>query len=211
MADKIKAIIFDMDGVLVDAKDWHYEALNKALGLFGLNISRYDHLVTFDGLPTRKKLEMFSQEHNLPLELHDFICEMKQIYTTQYILTRCKPVFCHEYAISQLKRQGYKLAVCSNAVRFSVEMMMKLSGLLEYFDFFLSNQDISKPKPHPEIYEIAIKKLGLKPRECLILEDNKHGIEAASASGAHVLKVNSIADVNYDRILDKIKQTERGK
>lgn len=53
----IKAVLFDMDGVLIDAKDWHYEALNKALGLFGLGISRYDHLHTFDGLPTNVKLE----------------------------------------------------------------------------------------------------------------------------------------------------------
>lgn len=51
---KIKAILFDMDGVLVDAKDWHYEALNQALSLFGMEISRYDHLVTYDGLPTKK-------------------------------------------------------------------------------------------------------------------------------------------------------------
>ena len=55
---EIKAIIFDMDGVLIEAKDWHYEALNRALSLFGMEISRYDHLVTYDGLPTTKKLEM---------------------------------------------------------------------------------------------------------------------------------------------------------
>ena len=70
---KIKAIIFDMDGVLIDAKDWHYEALNRALKLFGYNISRYDHLVTFDGLPTRKKLEMLTREHGLPPSLHGFL------------------------------------------------------------------------------------------------------------------------------------------
>ena len=57
---KIKAVLFDMDGVLIDAKDWHYEALNKALGLFGMEINRYDHLNTFDGLPTKVKLQMLS-------------------------------------------------------------------------------------------------------------------------------------------------------
>ena len=53
----IKAVLFDMDGVLIDARDWHYEALNKALAIFGMEINRYDHLVTYDGLPTKKKLE----------------------------------------------------------------------------------------------------------------------------------------------------------
>ncbi|HCF3308648.1 TPA: HAD hydrolase-like protein, partial [Pseudomonas aeruginosa] len=54
----IKAVIFDMDGVLIEAKDWHYDALNKALNLFGYNISRHDHLTSYDGLPTSRKLEM---------------------------------------------------------------------------------------------------------------------------------------------------------
>ena len=71
-----------MDGVLIDAKEWHYEALNKALALFGYQISRYEHLVTYDGLPTRKKLEMLSMEQGLPVQLHSFINEMKQLYTT---------------------------------------------------------------------------------------------------------------------------------
>ncbi|WP_185022353.1 HAD hydrolase-like protein, partial [Pseudomonas fluorescens] len=59
----IKAVIFDMDGVLIEAKDWHYDALNKALNLFGYNISRHDHLTSYDGLPTAHKLEMLSVEH----------------------------------------------------------------------------------------------------------------------------------------------------
>ena len=66
MGNKIKAVLFDMDGVLIDAKDWHYEALNKALGLFGIEISRYDHLATFDGLPTKVKLQMLSKKYYLP-------------------------------------------------------------------------------------------------------------------------------------------------
>ena len=81
----IKAIIFDMDGVLIEAKDWHYEALNQALELFGYKISRYDHLVTFDGLPTKKKLEMLSMERGLPKGLHKFINHMKQIYTMEHV------------------------------------------------------------------------------------------------------------------------------
>ena len=78
---KIKAILFDMDGVLIEAKDWHYEALNNALQLFGMEISRYDHLITYDGLPTKKKLEMLTMERGLPVGLHHFINDMKQQYT----------------------------------------------------------------------------------------------------------------------------------
>ena len=66
MRNKIKAVLFDMDGVLIDAKDWHYEALNKALKLFGIEINRYDHLTTFDGLPTKVKLDLLSKRFYLP-------------------------------------------------------------------------------------------------------------------------------------------------
>ena len=205
---KIKAVIFDMDGVLIDAKEWHYEALNKALRLFGFEISRYDHLVTFDGLPTSKKLEILTLQRGLPRGLHQFINQMKQIYTMEYVYLKCKPKFVHEYALSKLKSEGYGLAVASNSIRHSVDVMMEKADLKKYLDFFLSNEDVKKPKPDPEIYLTAIKKFNLKPEECLIVEDNFNGIKAAEASGAGVLKVNTVYDVNFLNIKNKISDLE---
>jgi beta-phosphoglucomutase-like phosphatase (HAD superfamily) len=205
---KIKAIIFDMDGVLIDAKEWHYETLNKALKLFGAQISRYDHLVTFDGLPTRKKLEMLSMEGGFPRGLHDFVNELKQQYTMEVVFTKCKPVFQQQYALSRLKKEGFRLAVCSNSIRKSVEIMMEKSALIDYLDFFLSNQDVNNGKPDPEMYILAIKKLNLVPDECLIVEDNEHGLKAAIASGAHVMKVESPGDVYYENIRLRIAEIE---
>lgn len=205
---KIKAVIFDMDGVLIDAKDWHYEALNQALELFGYKISRYDHLVTFDGLPTKKKLEMLSMEKGLPKGLHKFINHMKQIYTMEYVYMKCKPMFCHQYALSRLKAEGYFLALASNSVRITIDMMMEKADLQKYLDFTLSNQDVTKSKPDPEIYQIAIKRLGLTPQECLIVEDNPNGVKAALASGANLLKVETVHDVTYQNIKNRIKEIE---
>ncbi len=202
---KIKAIIFDMDGVLIEAKDWHYEALNKALKLFGMGISRYDHLVTYDGLPTRKKLEMLSKERGLPRGLHEFINKMKQQYTMEIVYAQCKPRFYHEYVLSKLKKEGYKLAVCSNSVKKSIEVMMDKAALAGYFDFYLSNQDVENGKPHPEIYNKAITKIGLNPQDCMIIEDNEKGIQAAKASGACVMEVAEVEDVNYQNIKTSLK------
>lgn len=205
---KIKAIIFDMDGVLIDAKEWHYESLNQALELFGYKISRYDHLVTFDGLPTRKKLEMLSIERGLPKGLHQFINHMKQIYTMEHIYMKCKPLFNHQYALAKLKAEGYGLALASNSVRATIDMMMEKADLQKYLDFTLSNQDVTKSKPDPEIYQVAIKRFGYMPDECLIVEDNPNGIKAAHDSGAHLLKVNTVHDVTYNTIKNKIKEIE---
>ena len=205
---KIKAIIFDMDGVLIQAKDWHFNALNKALSLFGMEISRYDHLVTYDGLPTLKKLQMLSVERGLPYNLHDFINEMKQQYTMEIVYTECKPRFHHEFALSRLQRDGYRLAVASNSVRNTVQIMMERSALSKYLEFFVSNQDVRNGKPSPEIYQKAISMLGLAPHECLVIEDNENGKKAALASGAHLMEVFEIDEVNYSNIIQHIKRIE---
>jgi beta-phosphoglucomutase len=208
MNEPIKAIIFDMDGVLIDAKEWHYEALNRALGLFGMEISKYDHLVTYDGLPTRKKLEMLSRERALPGALHSFINDMKQDYTMELIYAKCKPMFHHHYALSHLKEQGYRLALCSNSIRNTIEAMLNKADLMRYLEFYLSNQDVTKSKPDPEIYTKAIARFGLQPAECLIVEDNPNGITAAQDAGANVLVVNATTDVNYANIMNRIRQVE---
>lgn len=204
----IKAILFDMDGVLIEAKDWHYQALNRALQLFGYEISRYEHLVTYDGLPTKRKLQMLSAERGLPVELHEFINEMKQKYTMELIHTKCKPLFVHEYALAKLRKDGYKLAVASNSIRNTVEVMMKYSCLDKYLDVMLSNEDVKRAKPYPDIYQAAIEKFGLTPQECLVVEDNEKGFAAAQAAGAHLMAVNTVNDVNLENIYTHIKRSE---
>jgi len=196
----IKAVIFDMDGVLIDAKEWHYLALNRALKIFGHEISRVDHVTTFDGLPTKRKLQMLSVTEGLPEGLHAFLNELKQAYTQELVHTLCKPVFHHEYALSTLKSEGYKLAVASNSVRETVEAMMRKSSLAPYLDVMLSNQDVSKPKPDPEIYIAAMQRLGVTPEESLVVEDNENGIRAARAAGARVMVVNTVEEVNLQNI-----------
>jgi beta-phosphoglucomutase-like phosphatase (HAD superfamily) len=208
MKNKIKAVIFDMDGVLIEAKDWHYEALNKALGLFGQAISRYDHLVTFDGLPTVIKLDMLTLERGLPKKLHEFINELKQKYTIELVHQHCKPRFDHEYALSKLESQGYRIGCGSNSVRQSIEIMLQKSDLMKYMETVVSAQEVSEPKPSPGMYEKIISNFNLTPQECLIIEDNENGIKAAKASGAHVLIVKEVDEVNIENITNKIKQIE---
>lgn len=200
-----------MDGVLVDAKEWHYEALNKALSLFGIPISREDHINKYDGLPTRKKLQMLKNEKNLPGELHEFINEIKQIYTEEIIYFKCKPVFEVQYAMNKLKSEGYKIAVCSNSVRNSVKVMMEKSSLIDLIDIYISNEDVDKGKPDPEMYLKAMKYFNLNADECLILEDNENGIKAAIDSGGHLLKIEEVTDTNYHNIKNRIKEIEEKK
>jgi len=207
----IKAVLFDMDGVLIDAKDWHYEALNDALRLFGMEISRSEHLSTYDGLPTKRKLEMLSTTRGLPRALHGFLNEIKQRRTYELTVERCRPMFHHQYALSRLKREGMMIGVCSNSIRATIDTMMKSSELAQYLDFFISNEDVQNAKPHPEMYLTAIERCGVQPHEAIIVEDNDHGIQAARASGGHVLEVQTVFDVTYERIRNMIDTIEAAK
>jgi HAD superfamily hydrolase (TIGR01509 family) len=204
----IRAVIFDMDGVLINAREWHYEALNRALALIGFEITRFDHLSSYDGLPTRRKLEMLTIVRGLPRELHEFLGDLKQRYTMELVHTRCKPIFQQEFAVSQLKGDGYRLAVASNSVRSSVEAMLSRSNLLPYFDEVLSNEDVDIGKPDPAIYAAAMSRLSVTSAETLIVEDNEHGVAAARASGAHVMVVDSPDAVALDAIRDHIAAAE---
>ncbi len=206
---RIEAVVFDMDGVLIDAKDWHYHALNQALGYFGYAISRADHLSTFDGLPTRRKLEMLTLERGLPRGLHGFLNDLKQQYTIDQVHLNCRPVFVHEYALSNLKAMGYKLGLGSNSIRSTVELMMRKSNLDAWLDVMVSNEDVERAKPHPDIYLKAAAQLGVRPEACLVVEDNQNGIKAAEAAGCPLLVVQSVLDVQLDRILDAIRAAER--
>lgn len=174
-----------------------------------MEISRMEHLTTFDGLPTKDKLKMLSLEKGLPLGLHDFINELKQQYTMDLVHSLCKPRFHHEYALSKLKEEGYRMAVCSNSIRNTIEIMMQKASLEMYLDFYISNEDVKKGKPNPEMYNKAIERMRLHPKECMIVEDNENGIKAAKASGAHVMIVEDIAEVNYENIMKHISNFQK--
>ena len=206
---QISCVLFDLDGVLVDATEWHYVALNRALALFGFDITRYEHLSDYNGLPTRKKLQMLSVEKGLPAALHDMLSRLKQVYTRDEILTKCRPVFEKEYMLSRLRHEGYRMAVCSNSIRESLQMMVQQSGLSGYFDFLVSNEDVSRPKPDPEIYAAAMARLGVTPAQTLIVEDSPHGLEAARRSGAHICQVGGFTDVDYFTVRSAIDRAQR--
>jgi HAD superfamily hydrolase (TIGR01509 family) len=192
----IKAILFDLDGVLVEMPDGHYEALNDALGLFGVKIEREEHNSFFNGLPTKKKLEELEKQRRLPGGLAGLINSVKQIHTKELIPKYCSPDYSKIIMLKTLKDKGYKLACCSNSVKETLHLMLKSAQLFDFFDLIIGNDEISNPKPHPEIYLTAFQKLGVMPEECIIVEDAPHGVAAAKASGSKVYEVRGCKDVN---------------
>lgn len=198
----IKAIIFDLDGVLIDATEWHYEALNDALKLFGFEITREDHIGFYNGLPTAEKLKALTERKGLPLGLHETIKEMKRKYTDSRVAQLCTPSHEKQIMLTHLKNKGYKLACCSNAQKYSVLSMLQSAQIDNFFDYIIGNDEGIKPKPAPDIYLTTFKAMKIKPPEAVIVEDAVHGIEAARDSGAKVIAVRGFEDVNLSLFSD---------
>jgi HAD superfamily hydrolase (TIGR01509 family) len=207
----IKAVIFDLDGVLVDADKWHYEALNKALRQFGYEvISWVEHLTIYKGSPTRKKLDLYSSRKGVSfsVDMLDRIVDAKQQYTEEVIKASCVPVP-EKVEMMRLLIRDYEIIVCSNAIRSSVKLMLDMSGLTPYVEFFLSNQDVQSPKPDPEIYRKAFEMASLEPSECVIVEDSDVGQKAALLSQGILCRVQGPDEVNYYRVLATIIESSR--
>lgn len=197
----IKLILFDLDGVLVDAKLIHYETLNKALVKIGpqFSISYQDHLSKFDGLKTYEKLNLLTKTRDLDPRVHQIIWEDKQKLTIEEIsrLTLDTKLI---HIFRTLKEQGYIVACCSNSIRRSIFAMLSKIGIIEFMDLIVSNEDVKYSKPHPEIYWKAMSAFGRCPEETLIIEDSPPGLLSAQRSGANILRVKNSNDLTFDKI-----------
>ena len=191
-------IIFDLDGVLVDSRGLHFDALNQAISEIAGSehcITREAHLRGLDGIPTHEKLRRMEF---LTDEQRSDIAQRKQELTRQALTTmQINPNL--QTVIQRLQADGHSIAVASNSVRATVEAA--LSALSTEVQLVLSNEDVDRPKPNPEMYLRAMIACGVGPKETVIVEDSPTGREAADRSGAQVVPVVSPDDVTYERIV----------
>jgi beta-phosphoglucomutase-like phosphatase (HAD superfamily)/dTDP-glucose pyrophosphorylase len=196
-----KLIIFDLDGVLIDSRELHYESLNQALNNVDNQyiISREEHLSIYDGLNTTKKLELLAKNKNLPRNVFNQIWEDKQISTFKLIKKFNKDEnLIHIF--SRIKSQGIKIAVASNSIRETIKLALLSIGVMEFVDFYVSNEDVKRTKPYPEMYWKCMTALNVIPRNTIIIEDSHIGRQGAIDSGAHLIPVKDITDLTDDKI-----------
>lgn len=201
-----KAIIFDMDGVLIDARDWHYEALNAALRAFGMEISYEEHLEKYNGLSTRQKLNLLTETRNLPKELHTAISDTKQNRTLRIAAEKCYPNTQHLILLDRLRNKGILIGVYTNSIRETAEAMLKYAGLLSKIDVLITNQDVVNPKPDPEGYSLVCERLHIDPQEALVVEDGEYGIRSATGAGCHVVRVENPSQVSIQLLSTQVPE-----
>lgn len=197
----LEIVIFDMDGVLVDACEWHKIALNQALKeKCNYEISEEEHYSTFNGLPTRVKLDKLSEMGVVDKDTHEEINNLKQEKTIEIIEKYASFDESKVSLIKWLKENDIKVACFTNSIRKTASMMLERVGVLSLMDVFVTNQDVSNPKPDPEGYNKILKLFKIKSENAIIVEDSPKGLAAAKASGCRILKVKNATEVNTENV-----------
>lgn len=209
----VRAVLFDLDGVLVDTKGLHFHALNHALAEHGYErIGVDEHLRRYDGLKTAQKLDLLSRDKGVPVEAHAGIWARKQ-QLTSHAMASAAGDEALVAALRDLKHgRGLLLGCCSNAIRHTVDAALDRLGAAALFDVVLASEDADHAKPHPAAYWKAMSTLGVLAEETLVVEDSPTGLTAAWRSGAHVLRVAGPADVTggaVGRKLDELDELDK--
>lgn len=201
----IKAVLFDMDGVLVDACDWHRDALNEALTqVCNYKISKEDHQKKYNGLPTIVKLKKLNERGIIHEKDFEKIQNLKQSKTVEVI--KKKAVF-DETKVKMmqfLKDKDIKIACFTNSIRATAELALKKIGVFDYLDLLVTNQDVENCKPNPEGYLLCCERLKINKDNAIIVEDSDKGIQAAKSSGIKYIRVKNALDVNLKLLEDVI-------
>src|SRR6478752_4277628 len=186
-----KLIIFDLDGVLLDSRELHYESLNEALRTVAGDefiVTREEHLSTFDGLSTTKKLDMLTERKGLSKGLHNKVWAAKQEATFD-LMKRFPRDEAKVETFRQLRADGWKIAVASNSIRETVKLALMAIGVMEHVDYYVSNEDVRRTKPYPEMYWQCMTAANALPKNTIIVEDSHIGRQGAMDSGARLLPV----------------------
>lgn len=195
-----RAVLFDLDGVLVDATSLHRLSLRQAVSEATGRLLTPSQERKLEGLPTAVKLPMLADWGIVPADALAAVGERKQQLTRLLIDDCIKPDPGKAEMLRFLGREGYALGVVSNAIGASVTRMLQMAGLMWPLGIILSNEDVTRPKPAPDGWIIAMYELGARPENTLIVEDSAPGIASGHASGARVLEVKGPEEVTLERV-----------
>lgn len=209
----IKAVIFDLDGVLADTELFSGQASGKALKVHGIELTDEEGKRAFG----RRDIDSYSgyiESRGLDLNPKDLVKEKDRIYS-ELIKGKLKPIPGVAKLLKFLKKRGIPFAVASSGTPEKIRATLSELGFAGFFDIIVSAEDITKGKPDPEIFLKAAEKIGVNPGSCLVVEDAQAGIEAAKSAGMKCLALKSPNTYGQDlsgadRIINSLKEVKEG-
>ncbi|MGY3902254.1 HAD family hydrolase [Aeromonas lusitana] len=177
------ALIFDMDGTLVDSMPLHLDAWEITSAEFGLPFDRAE-LNEYGGIPTRKIVAILAEQHGLNIDVEAFARRKIALYLEQIDKAR---VFPQMWELVKAYHGKVPMGIGTGSPRNQAEQILKSTGLDAYISVVVSADDVTNHKPHPDTFLRVAEQLGANPANCLVFEDTRIGIQAGKAAGMATL------------------------
>ena len=205
----IKAVIFDLDGTLVDSESWHKSSEVEALRRFGIKLD-VEELDQYMGTTLRDMLRRLGCYYSVDISVDSFLAFQMPILT-RHIRERVEMYPDAAECLNCIS--GYRLALATSSMRWYLdEILSRFPLIAERFPIVVCEEDISRSKPDPETFQLAVSRLGLRPEECAVVEDSPHGILAAKRAGCYVIGVDRLSSRNLtaaDALIPTLSQLEK--
>jgi beta-phosphoglucomutase len=179
---KLKAILFDLDGTLVDSELFHFECWNEILKESEVCLTYGDWLKDYAGIPLAQNASNLLKKYGLTTPLEELIQRREQLSLQRMRDTEVPLMYYAKEILEFFHQLPLTMALVTGSSRDEVDTLFLKNGLRKYFDIIVTNDDVKHPKPDPECYNLCRAQLGLEKEECLVFEDTVNGLKAAKAA-----------------------------
>jgi beta-phosphoglucomutase len=187
----LKALLFDLDGTLIDSEFFHYECWNEILKESNVELTYDDWLKNYAGVPMPANAKNLIERYHIQTPLNDLI-ERRENLTLERLKTADVNLMPHVLdTIKFFYDKGLILAIVTSSPRKDVEAIFERNGLGKYFKLTITRSEVLKSKPDPESYNVCREQLGLAIDECLVFEDTINGVKSAKAANLICYAVQS--------------------
>lgn len=193
----VPAVIFDLDGTLVDSEPNYYEAGRRLLSQYGVHDFSWEQHSRFIGIGTRETLETLREEYGIEASVGTLLAEKNRLYLERVrASTEAFPQM-REF-VERLHADGARMAVASGSSREAIDVALGVTGLDAYFPVVVSAEEVDHGKPEPDVFLEAARRLSAEPADCVVLEDAVPGAVAAHAAGMRCIAIPYVPDTASD-------------
>ncbi|MCX7771590.1 MAG: HAD family phosphatase [Clostridia bacterium] len=193
----IKAVVFDMDGVIIDSEPIHIEIDVQVMRDLGKEPAPSE-IYEFIGVRNEEMWATLIERHSIPETVEQLLARQKVYKQKRYFDEPLEPIPGIPELVRSIKESGLKIALATSSPKYFAEHVLKSVGIYSYFDALMTGDDISKSKPDPEIYIKAAKALDVEPGECVAIEDACLGIKSAKGAGLNCIAFQNPNSGNQD-------------
>ena len=187
----LKAILFDLDGTLIDSEHFYFDCWNEILAEVGAQLTYDDWLDNYAGTTVYANAQKLKDKYGIAAPVDELVERRRQLTVDRFKNTDVNLMPFVPETLAYFQRKGLRMAIATSSQREDVNAIFERNGLSGYFEFMVTRSDVSSGKPHPESYLLCVEKLGISKEECIVLEDTQTGVTAAKAAGLTCLAVQS--------------------